>query len=126
MADLDVTAVLDDPMLVNTFTVLRRSLGVGEDGRASTGTPTEYPGIIGSVQYESSSETQKRDDGQYSPRNLKIFTRFHLYKASENYAPDQIIWGGEIYEILDVQSYANYGAGHYIGIARSIKVMNQP
>jgi hypothetical protein len=126
MATLDVTEILDDPMLTDTFTVRRRSLAVGENGRAGEGPPTEFPGVVGSIQYESASETRKEEGGQFSPRNLKIWTRFHLYKASDGYAPDHILWNGELYEILDVQSYANYGPGFYIGVAKSIKVMNQP
>lgn len=126
MAQLDVTEILDDPMLTDTFTVVRRSLAVGEDGRAMSPGGMQVPDVVGSVQYEPDSRTNKDEAGQYSAKNLKIFTRFHLYKASENYAPDHIIWNGELFEILDVQSYANYGQGFYIGIAKSIKVMNQP
>lgn len=126
MALLDVSEVLDDPMLIEPFTVVRRSLEVGEDGRATSPGGVQYPDIMGSVQYEPDSKTSKDEAGQFSPRNLKVFTRFHLYKASESYAPDHIIWNGELLEILDVQSYANYGQGFYIGIAKSIKVMNQP
>lgn len=126
MAQLDVAELLDDPMFIDTFTVIRNTQVIGEDGRAGSGVEAQYPDVVGSVQYESTSETQKGEAGQYSPRNLKIFTRFKLIKASEGYSPDQIIWNGELYEILDVQSYGHVGQGFYIGIARSIKVIDQP
>lgn len=126
MAQLDVNLLLEDPMFLDTFDVLRREEQIGEDGRAASQDPTHYPGIVGSVQYESASETQKGEAGQYSPRNLKIWTAFRLVKASEGFSPDQILWNDELFEILDVQSYANAGRGFYIGVARSIKVLNQP
>lgn len=126
MALLDVSEVIDDPMFLDTFTVIRRSLEVGDDGRAGSPNEFQFPDVVGSVQYEPDSRTNKDESGQFSPRNLKVFTRFQLYKASASYAPDHIIWNGEVFEILDVQSYANYGQGFYVGVAKSIEVMNQP
>lgn len=126
MAGLDVNEILRDPMLVDTFEVIRRAQGIGDNGRALAANEFRFPEVVGSVQYESDSATQKRNEGQFSPKNIKIWTEFHLYKASDNYLPDQLVWNGELFEVLDVQSYANYGRGFYIGVAKSVKVMNQP
>lgn len=126
MAQLDVNLLLDDPMFLDSFTVLRAAQTIGENGRVTSAPRTQLPAVTGSVQYESASETQKSDSGQFSPRNLKIWTATRILKASEGFSADQIICDNTLFEVLDVQSYANAGRGFFVVIARSIKVMDHP
>lgn len=129
MPGLDVSFVVNDPLLADTFSVERRTDLVGENGR-TTPTPVEFfPAITGVVTQQDPGDLLRRDDSQIVPRRIFIAAQFPFRNASRNqdgsvqYQPDRITWpvdpsgqpaaGATVYTVEEAFPYSRYGAGFH-------------
>lgn len=124
MPQLDVSFMTTDPMLADTFEVVRRPETI-VDGRTVT-TPQSQGYQTGVVTQQDPAELMKREDGQFVPRRIFIATMFQIYPAVEGFQPDEILWNGTRYEVTEVLPYSRYGRGVYEVIAETRKAMNNP
>lgn len=117
MPSLDVSFVLTDPMIADTFDVKRRGSQVGEDGRV-----VPYERLIrnqkGVITQQDASVLMRAEDAQLVPKSIFIATRFQaMAGGTESHLPDLIIWDGGTYEVTSCLPYRKYGRGFYEVIA---------
>jgi len=124
MPQLDVSFMLVDPMLADTFDVRRRR-EVLVNGRATVENQ-DFLGEVGVVTQDSPSELMKRDDAQTVPRRIFVATMFQAQGIVEGYQADQVMWNGTTYTVISCLPYSRYGQGFYEIIAESQKAMDTP
>ena len=112
MAFLDVTGILTDPDLCDSFTVLRRVQVIGSNGRVTTATST-FANIVGVVTMSAPNELDRRDDFQVATRSISIVGKFQLYGEATAYQPDIVVWRGDQYLVKQVDLYPQFGPGFY-------------
>ena len=127
---LDVSFVVDDPMLSDVFAVQRRNDVIGDSGRPLPTVYQTFPKVRGVVTQQSPAELLRRDDSQIVPKRIFIATRFQIRGASRDergsYQPDWITWAGVVYTVEEVLPYSRYGRGIYEVIATSMNAMDRP
>lgn len=140
MPQLDVSWVVGDPMLADTFSVIRRTDVVGSNGRTTPLPVEQYLAQIGVVTQQSPADLMRRDESQRVPRRIFIASAFAFRNASRSadgltqYQPDQISWpvgpGGEdlpdttVYTVEQVFPYSRYGQGLYECVATSMNAVD--
>lgn len=122
-AFLDVSEVLLDPTLVDSFDVIRRLETVGTNGRSSF-TPTTIKGVIGVVTMASPNDLMRFDDRDQMGRTLSVITKFRLQGVATaggaNYKPDVVVWRGDNYQVKEIEPYPQYGAGFVQAFVESV------
>lgn len=121
---LDVSDVLLDPVLAQTFQIKRRTETVGSNGRVSISEITHSS--IGVICMASGNQLSRLDDSQRMGRHLSIVTKFRLQGPTEGKQPDLIYWEGDWFIVQDLDIYTQYGAGFIQAVVGSIDVMDQP
>lgn len=121
---LDVSMVLMDPLLSDTFDVRRNLESVGLNGR-TTKTPEYHRGLTGVITEHEPSELTRRDVGQTVSHTIQVLTTFSLRDAAFGYQPDVVIWDGREYLVMKVLSYQRV-AGHTEAIAVSTRPVDKP
>jgi hypothetical protein len=122
---LDVSWVVQDPMLADQFSVTRRVETVGTDGRVIMAT-SNFPNLIGVVTQSDPSSLVRNDDSQTIPRVISVVSKFNFRSATDGFQPDLIIWNGTTYLVKTSLPYSRYGAGFYEAIASSMTAIDVP
>lgn len=124
MALLDVSEILTDPDFVDTFTVVRRTEGVSEKGRAIL--TLEGFAASGVVTAAGPNDLRRLPDAQLQDRTLSIVSRFQFFGASVGYQPDLIQWRNDLYIVSVLDLYPQFGRGFTQVIAPSIDLQDYP
>lgn len=126
MPQLDVSFVVSDPMLADSFSVTRRTDVVDDKGR-TTPTPIEiFDNLVGVITQQDPADLMRRDDGQMVPRMIFVASRFIFRGASVGYQPDIITWNGSDYTVKHVMNYSRFGNGINEVVAESMVAMDNP
>lgn len=125
MPQLDVSFVVNDPMLADTFKVNRYAEAIDTHGRSTT-TATPMGTQRGVITQQDPADLIRRDDGQMVPRLIFVATTFALRSVATGYQPDVITWNGSDYKVKRVFSYSRFGKGIYEAIAESTQATNSP
>jgi len=107
---IDVTDILVDAELTDTFTVIRRKETVDVHGRSSV-VETKYPNTIGVVTAVSPNDLDRQDGYQVMNRSISIVSNFFLQGEVTGYQPDLILWRGNKYIVKTVDPYPQFGEG---------------
>jgi len=126
MPDLDVSFVTCDPMLADSFDVIRRTDPVGSNGRTIPTAEESFPSLTGVVTQQDPADLMRRDDGQMVPRMIFVASVFAFRNASVGYQPDQIVWNGTTYTVKQVYPYSRFGPGMYEAVAESMNATDAP
>lgn len=131
MPDLDVSFMLADQLLADTFDVIRRRDIVGNNGRTTPTVEATFANQYGVITAQDPADLMRRDDGQMIPRLIFCASTFRFrgpsLGANQNgYQPDQISWNGGIYTVKHVLPYSRYGDGFVEVIAESMVAVDQP
>ena len=118
MPMLDVSFVVSDPMLADTFDVTRNAETIDTNGRLVI-TTTLTKGVIGTVTQQDPADLLKRDDGQLVPRCIFIASTFAFRNAVTGFQPDTITWNGSNYKVKQVYPYSRFGQGIYECVAET-------
>lgn len=110
MALLDVSEILTDPDLIDSFNVRRRAETVDIHGR-STVSETLFPGVQGVVTAISPSDLDRRDDYEAMSRSISVVCRFRLHSETTGNQPDIVVWRGSNYLVKHVDPYPQFGRG---------------
>ena len=130
MPFLDVSEVLGDPELADTFNVTRRRDVLDGNGRTTPTVEGIFTDIVGVVTQQDPSDLLRTEDGQIVPRRIFIATTFQVIGASEaplggvQYQPDVITWNGSDYLVTSVMPYSRYGNGMYEVVATSTRAID--
>lgn len=122
---LDVSMVLNDPLLSDTFTVRRNTETVGQNGRVIKVPEAEYPDVRGIVTAMEPSELVISDDSQVVNHAIEVLTTFPLRDARFGYQPDIVIWDGIEYKVLQAIPYQRI-AGHTQAQCASYRATDKP
>lgn len=124
-AFLDVSEVLLDPTLVDSFTVRRRAETVNEFGE-STMSIVVIPNVIGVITSYFDNSLNRLDDREFMKRELSVVTRFRLQGPSPGFQPDTILWNGNEFLVKKVEPYTSFGFGFIQAIVGSMDAQDQP
>lgn len=117
MPQLDVSFMLDDPMLADSFSVTRRLNVMGTNGRVTAEPDEVFDNLMGVVTQQNPSDLLRAEDGQTVPRRIFIASRFQFIHIAPGYQPDEITWNGAVYTVSSSLPYSRYGSGFYEAIA---------
>lgn len=117
MAEIDVSDLTLDPFLMGEhFTVLRRQDIVNQYGESVT-TDITLPGI-GAVYPAGENSLIREIAFQTQSRAITIVTKFALRGSGKDqgqeaqlFQPDVVLWLGNHYQVRDIESFAQFGAG---------------
>ena len=123
MALLDVTDVLFDPMLTDSFDVERRIETVDINGR-STVAVTTLTGKIGVVTMANASELERLPEEQRMRRAISIVSAFNLRGVVAGYQPDVIVWRGDRFVVAAIDNYPQFGSGFVQVICSSLDLVD--
>ena len=117
MPMLDVSFMLDDPMLSDLFDLQRKLNIIGVNGRVTSTNDSSFTGLSGVITQQDPADLIRTEDGMSVPRRIFIASRMQLVSESLTNQPDQITWNGVLYSVVQVFPYSRYGAGFYEAIA---------
>lgn len=112
MALIDVTQILTDPDLVDTFSVLRRAQVTDSKGRVSLTTQT-FNKVIGVVTSISPNSLDRQTDYQTFGRGISIVTKFRLQGEVTGFQPDIVVWRGDNFVVKAIDNYPQMGPGFF-------------
>jgi hypothetical protein len=129
MPYLDVTELLQDPELAESFSVTQRPQ-VLVAGRVTVPNPITVPGVIGVVMALPADELDRLDDHEKLSRHFMIVTKFRLRgpskdAAGQKYQPDLITWRGDQYIVSKVSTFPEWGPGFFQVTVKSIDLTDQ-
>jgi hypothetical protein len=122
MAEIDVTEILDDPDLADTFVVTRTQQINDNHGRAVALQPVKST-VVGVVQPMSGRALQMMPDMVNVSGAIEVWTRFRLEGPSENTQADVITWQGRNYMVQNAQAFTNFGQGYVHAVAQQIELV---
>jgi hypothetical protein len=124
MPTLDVTEVLDDADICDTFSVIRRTEVVNNFGEPVL-TEVQTDGVLGVVSPGSGSLVRS-DDMQSLTKTITVVTTFRLQGPSEDIQPDIVVWKGSRFLVTTLDDFTNFGAGHTEAECVSMNLLDPP
>lgn len=115
---IDVSDILVDPDLATLFDVIRRKSVVRLNGRSEISYDAK-PNVAGVVCAASNNQLVRLDDNQRMGRHLSIVTRFRLQGPAKGYMPDLVKWNGDVFVVMYLDPYPQYGVGFVQAIVGS-------
>lgn len=107
---LDVSAVLLDPMFLDTSgTFTRNTQTIGAHGRAAL-TPVTAP-VYGVYTNKDGSLLTRGADGEHIVDSFTLHTQTRLTAGQTGQTADIVHWQGADYTVERVANYSTYGAG---------------
>ena len=110
MPFLDVSEILSDPDLSDTFDVTRSTQTVNSNGLASV-TQATTTGIAGVVTFDKNYVLQRQAQGSHIEGAIIIHTTFRLTNGTGAADADIVTWNGRQYTVVMVSDWSRYGAG---------------
>lgn len=133
---IDVSDIVEDPDLADTFNVIQRPETIDSaTGRSSTGR-IENLDVVGVVTMEDPAELMRRDDSDSAPRRIFVASTFAFRSVSrdqtgQQYKGDVIVWpqpgepGSTEYTVIKVYPYSRFGAGMHECVAQSMNATDE-
>ena len=129
MPMLNLSSVVTSPMLMDTFSVNRRTQVVSNYGIAST-TIAAFPGLFGVVYPSDENELKRLPDLQFQGKAVTVITRFALRGEAETadteFQPDIVVWGNDNFLVRKVEDWSQYNSGFILAICTSIDLVDAP
>jgi hypothetical protein len=130
MPIIDVSDILLDPDIAGQqFTVLRRTENVNPFGE-STWT-TAHIQAIGSVQPSGEQGLIREEGFDAQAKSIKVVTNYRLRgvakgPSASRFKPDIILWDGNYFEVINLDSYGSFGAGFVEAECTAIHYVDLP
>lgn len=125
MPELDVSFMTSDPMLSDSFAIIRRTETISDKGR-SVVDETMVPDCVGVITWKDNADLIRLPEGQMVPREIFVASQTPIYGAVRGKQPDLILYLGERYLVRQVLPYSRFGGGTYEVMATSETAMDQP
>lgn len=124
MPYLPIAPALTNWMMNDGFVVLRRTETIDYTGRGQIAVSTTFPKIGGVVTPASANDLARVPDYDMQRKAIMVIAPFAFVGAlaGGGAKPDWIVWNGDTYEVVDVQSYERYGLGFTQVIAGIVTV----
>lgn len=118
MPELDVTEILSDPDLADTFSVVRRTETVGSNGRPTL-TEVTTDNVVGVVTPGDPGNLTRTDDSAMASNLITISTTFRLRALGAGFQADVILYDGMRYTVKAMKRWQRFGAGWVKVVAES-------
>lgn len=110
MANIDVSDLLDDPDLSDTFQVVRTTITVGNDGVSTK--VEQILTAVGSVQPASGDTLALLPEASRVEGALEVWSRFAFQLADDTHEADRVLWRGRRALVIKRDDYGHYGSGY--------------
>lgn len=114
MALVDVSELLLDPDFVNTVSLIHRAATVSSQGKTQIVETTVE--TIGSVQPAPTKEIQRLPDALRMSDVRKFWIKAEILADGESQYPDIIVFQGKRFQIVNVETWLNFGNGWNAGL----------
>ena len=121
--------VLSSPILLDTFSVMRRIETVNSSGESvlSVSATTGIYGVVKAI----GDRLDRRTDEETSKKDLRVFTKFALRGSTRdgvvtNYKPDLVYWHGNNFIVVDVRDWGAYGVGYVVAECNLFELVSAP
>lgn len=114
MALVDVSELLLDPDFVNTVSLIHRAATVSSQGKTQIVETTIE--TIGSVQPAPTKEIQRLPDALRMSDVRKFWIKAEILADGESQYPDIIVFQGKRFQIVNVETWLNFGLGWNAGL----------
>lgn len=121
--------VLSSPVLLDTFSVMRRVETVNSSGESvlSVSATTGIYGVVKPI----GDRLDRRADEDTDQKDLRIFTKFALRGSTRagvttDYKPDLVYWHGNNFIVVDVRDYGAYGVGYVVAECDLFELVSAP
>lgn len=121
---LDVSFVINDPLISNKFDVRRQSEAVGLNGRV-TKVPEWFRQQRGVIKPEKGDRLERTSAEQVAEHTISVRTSFALRDARFGYQPDVVLWKGVEYLVVRADPYQEL-AGYTLAICTSTRGTDTP
>jgi len=130
VAMLDVSAALQNPYTLDSFSVLRRKQFVNNFGQTKIESE-RFDGVRGVVYPEGLNDLSRRAEVQTNAKSIVVITKFGLRSESKTvdqceYQPDVVVWNGSNFLVVRVEDYSKYARGFIKVAATSIDIVDPP
>jgi len=122
-------SVLSNPMLLDTFNVIRRIETVNNNGESvlSLSATTGVNGVVKPI----GDRLDRKADEDSSQKDLRIFTRFALRGSARdgvptNWKPDLVFWEGNNFTVVNVRDWGRYGVGYIAAECNALELVSTP
>lgn len=126
MALLDVSEALVDPMLLDTFDVVRRAETVNSTTGRSEVTEATTAGVSGVVCSAGPNDLQRLPEQDRMGRHISVVTLHRLRGPTPGYKADILVWKGDRFLVKVLDPYPQFGRGFVQVIAGSVDNLDQP
>jgi hypothetical protein len=117
--------VLSSPFLKTTFDVRRRVSVVAGNGRGKT-VDTLYPGNIGVIAPAGDNASQRDEGGATGTTTVRVASKFPLRKQADGILPDQVLYRGIEYLVIEVEDALDFGIGWTVATCTSDQIADIP
>jgi hypothetical protein len=128
MPTIDVSDLLVDPDLSDTFTVLRRQQVTGSTGTISL-TTTTYSCVVGVIGPTGDNSLARQSAFETQGKSIQVLTKFRLQGAVQagglSYLPDVVQWGGDNFLVVSLSDFSHYGTGFVVADCTSMDLVDQ-
>lgn len=129
MPQLDVTDLLFDQDLADTFSVQRRQQAVNSWGETTTSV-TVFEDLSGAVYPTGNNSLVKQAAFETQAETITVVTTFRLRGVSQDssqqaFLPDLVLWQGNQYLVSMVNDYSQYGQGFIQAECASTNLLDQ-
>lgn len=119
MPNLDVSEVTTDPDFATTVWVKRTKSTVGLNGRLSA-SPSIIKNVVGVITSAGPNDLRRMGDEQHTGRVMCFITKFPLHATAPGFLPDEILWAGDTYVVLQLDPYPEFGEGFFQALIGSV------
>lgn len=109
MSQINVTRVLTNPRLLDSFVLVRRVQVVSDKGRARW-TTQDIP-FRGVVYPEGANKLDRRPEAQSASKSVTIISRQSTHTAAKGFQADMLKWKGDLYEAISCEDYTHASKG---------------
>jgi hypothetical protein len=122
VAEIDVTEILADPDLADSFVVTRTRQITDTHGRTVALQPSTTT-VVGVVQPMSGRTLNMMPDMVNVSGAIELWTTYRLEGPSETTQSDVVTWQGRNYMVQNVQPFTNYGQGYVHAVCQLIDLV---
>ena len=132
MALLDFSDIILDPDLNDTFSVIRQTEVVGDNGRAVITEAAPVDNVIGVVTVGDPGNLLRAEDYSTTDNVITISTMYRLRATAHIDAgdvfvqPDIVVWNGARYTVKALKNWNRLGAGFVKAVAVSSRAADAP
>jgi len=110
MSELDVSAVLDDPMFSKSIEIVRTNRSTKLLGRVVP-IYTRVPDVLAVLNPLKDEDLNRLSAADRSKSPISVWTRYHLSAGDKNWGPDEIIFRGKTWQVVKIADWSHYGSG---------------